>query len=280
MNEKNENNRYKELSEFLKSRRARVLPSQVGLPETTHRRTPGLRREEVAQLAGVGLTWYTWLEQGRPIHVSVSILDSLSRVLLLNQVERTHLFQLANQPEPSQEYKHPIECTPALQHVIDSFSGCPALIIDSYWNVIAWNKEACILFGDFTKMDEKERNIVWSMFTEQKNKELYPDWEKYARQLLGSFRASYSQYIESNSLIQFVEELKYKSKEFEQWWTIHDLNSCCEKNKHLEHPTVGSLFFEVNTFTVADQNGLKLIVHVPDPETDTRSKMIQLMNEV
>ncbi len=272
------NNRYKELADFLKTRRAKIMPSQIGLPSTHRRRTPGLRREEVAQQAGVGLTWYTWLEQGRPIHVSASVLESLSRVLLLDKQERIHLYHLANQSFPIDTEENQTTVNPALQHVLDSLVLCPSLVADQRWNVIAWNKEANLLFGDFTEMNVRERNIVWAMFTDKKYKQLFLDWNQYAKRLLGAFRASCGQYIEDAWLLQFIEDIKAQSTEFDSWWSLHDIESSSEKYKKLNHPTAGILDFEVNNFDVSDNSGVKLIIHVPSPGTDTSAKMKFLLD--
>ena len=269
----NEEHRYKELSDFLKTRRAKVLPSQVGLSSGTRRRTPGLRREEVAQLAGIGLTWYTWLEQGRPIHVSAQVIESLSRVLLLDKQERIHLHLLASQPLPADIPGYEGTVSPLLQHVLDSLINCPSLVIDQRWNVIAWNKEACFIFGDFSEMNVRERNIVWAMFTDNKYKELIVDWELHAKVTLGSFRSTCGQYIEDSWLAQFIEDLKMQSAEFDLWWSLHEIKSSCQIHKRLNHPIAGILDFEINNFDVSDHSGLKMIVHVPLAGTDTAEKM-------
>ena len=273
----NEDYRYKELADFLKTRRQKILPSQVGLPSTAHRRTPGLRREEVAQLSGIGLSWYTWLEQGRPIHVSVSILESLSRILLLDNNERRYLYLLASQPFPSDFPEYQSAVSPALIHVLDSLVLCPSFVTDQRWNVIAWNKAADLLYGNFAEMSARERNIVWAMFTNEKYKKLCPDWNINAKRLLGNFRASCGQYIEDPWLISFVEDLKKESAEFEALWSLHEIDNSHETHKKLNHPIVGILEFEVNNFDVTDGTELKLIVHVPLPKTDTVDKMKLLL---
>ena len=273
----NENYRYQELADFLKTRRLKILPSQVGLPSTARRRTPGLRREEVAQLSGIGLTWYTWLEQGRPIHVSTSIMESLSRVLLLDRNERRHLYLLANLPLPADVPEYQSAVSPALQHVLNSLVLCPSLVTYQRWNVIAWNKEANLLFGNFEEMNGRERNIVWSMFADEKYKQLFPDWTLYAKRLLGAFRASCGQYIEDSWLAQFVDDLKTQSAEFEAGWSLHEIENSCEQYKRLNHPTAGMLDLEVNNFDVSDNMGLKMVVHVPAPGTDTADKLKLLM---
>jgi|SRR5471030_3205324 len=138
----NSKQRYKELGDFLKTRRAKILPSQVGLPKGTPRRTPGLRREEVASLSGIGLTWYTWIEQGRPIQVSTQVLESLARNLMLDKQETIHLYTLAGQAPPTSFPSYNESVNPMLQHVLDSLEFSPSMIMDARWNVIAWNKAA------------------------------------------------------------------------------------------------------------------------------------------
>jgi transcriptional regulator with XRE-family HTH domain len=276
----NENHRYKELGDFLKTRRAKITPSQVGLSSTTRRRTVGLRREEVAQLAGVGITWYTWLEQGRPIHVSAQVIESLSRVLLLDKQECIHLHLLANQPLPVDMPGHQRTVSPILQHVLDNLTLCPSLVTDQRWNVIAWNQAACSIFGDFTEMDVRERNIVWAMFTDYKYKQLFVDWNLHAKGLLGRFRATCGQYIEDAWLALFIDDLKMQSTEFNSWWLLHEIESNSEKYKQLNHPRVGILDFEVSNFDVSDNSGLKLIVHTPITGRDTAEKMKLLLDHV
>jgi len=271
--------RYNELADFLKSRRARVLPSQVGLSVGIRRRTPGLRREEVAQLAGIGLTWYTWLEQGRPIQVSTPVVESLSRVLLLDKHERRHLYLLANQPLPAEVPGYKGTVSSALQHVLDSLTLSPALITDQRFNVIAWNKAACLLFGEFSEMNARERNIVWAMFTDKRYKQLYVNWNLYAKNLLGRFRSTCGQYIEDVWITQLVDDLKTQSEEFDLWWPLHEIQNDTGLSKQLNHPAVGLLDFEISNFDVSDNSGLKMVVHSPLPESETALKMERLVKE-
>lgn len=275
----NEGQRYKELGNFLKTRRARINPSQVGLSSASRRRTPGLRREEVAQLAGVGVTWYTWLEQGREIHVSTQVIESLSRVLMLDKQERIYLHLLANQPLPEEIPGYPGVVSPILQHVLDSLAYCPSLVTDQRWTVVAWNKAACTIFGDFSEMTSRERNIVWAMFIDGKYKKLFINWDMHAKGLVGRFRATCGQYIEDSWLAKFIDELKTQSAEFDLWWSLHDIESNSEKFKQLNHPIMGILDFEVCNFDVADNSGLKLIVHNPLAGTDTLAKMKSLVDD-
>lgn len=272
-----EKQRYSELADFLKTRRARILPSQVGLPQGVRRRTPGLRREEVAQLAGIGVTWYTWLEQGRPIRVSAQIIESLSRVLLLDRHERNHLFTLAKQPLPTDLPSYQGVINTSIQNVLDSLMLSPSFIMDQRWNVIAWNKAACLVFGDFSKMNIRERNIVWMMFANSGYKQLFIDWEFHAQGMLARFRTSCGQYIEDPWFVEFINDLKKQSKEFDLWWSQHEVQGIGEVNKKLKHPTVGTLVFEFCSFDVSDNPNLKMIINTPSPETDTTQKMKVLL---
>ncbi len=234
-----------------------------------------MRREEVAQLAGIGITWYTWLEQGRPIHVSIQVIESLSRTLLLDKQERIHLYLLANQPLPVDIPEYRGTVSPILQHFLDSLLFSPSLVVDQRWNVIAWNKAACLLLGDFSKMNARERNIVWAMFTDEKFKQLYVDWSMHAKGLLGRFRSTCGQYIEDSWLVQFIDDLKHQSTEFNSWWSLHEIKGSSGVYKQLNHPVAGILDFEVSNFEVADNSGLTLIAHTP--LSDTAEKMKSLI---
>ena len=277
----NETQRYSELADFLKTRRSKTSPSQVGLRPGLRRRTPGLRREEVAQLAGVGLTWYTWLEQGRPIHVSTQVIESLSKVLLLDKQERLHLYTLSKQPLPTDvpsSYQGSI--TPLLQHVLDNLEFCPSFIMDRRWNILAWNQAACSVFVDFNKMNTRDRNMVWMMFTNSYYKQLFIDWEFHAQGMLGRFRSACSQYVKDPWLVQFVHDLKSASEEFDSWWSRHDVQNNNEIYKKLQHPIAGTLVFEFCSFDVSDNSGLTLIVNTPYLKTDTTLKMKSLMGKL
>src|SRR5579871_1067877 len=158
--------RHQELAEFLRSRRARLTPEQVGLSRGMRRRTPGLRREEVALLSGVSPEWYTWLEQGRDINVSVQLLESLARVLQLDDTERTYLFVLAlRQPPPVETYTPPT-ISPTMQLFLDQLGTTPACVVDARLNGVARNRAHCVVFGIFEGQSERDRNIIWRIFTQ------------------------------------------------------------------------------------------------------------------
>jgi hypothetical protein len=272
-----ESRRYVELGNFLKARRARLSPAAVGLPPGHQRRTPGLRREEVAQLAGIGLTWYTWLEQGRPIQVSSYVLECLSRVFYLNQDERLHLYVLARLLPPAHRLETAKAVSPALQNVLDTLKQCPSMITDDYWNVVAWNKEACLVFGDFSAMSDRERNVVWAVFAVDAYRDLMADWELHAKSLVARFRASFAKLVDDPWMASLVSDLQGRSPEFDQWWRMHEIQANSEKYKRLVMPDGTVLDFEINNFTVSDGSGLHMIVHSPKPGTPTRRTLQALL---
>ena len=264
--------RCQELSDFLKTRRFKITPEQAGLPPTGRRRTSGLRREEVAALAGIGVTWYTWLEQGRPIQVSQSVVESLARTLQLSPDEKKHLYTLTNQPVPIQKVHENQTVASQLQHLLNHLALCPSLITDIRWNVLAWNNEADLLFGPFEEMSHRERNIVWAMFMNTYYRSLFTDWEKYARDLLAAFRMTCTEYIGDTFLQELSQDLINGSDEFKQWWSLHELENSSSKYKQLRHPEVGLLDFEVTTFIPAGYDGIQMVVHVPISETHEHMK--------
>jgi transcriptional regulator with XRE-family HTH domain len=276
----NQSQRHKELADFLKTRRLRLTPQAVGLsPQSTRRRTPGLRREEVAALSGVSLAWYTYLEQGRPIRVSEQVLESLARTLQLDNDERNYLFTLANQwlsIEPTVLKEETI--SPSLQQVLDELNY-PAYIVGSMLNVIAWNQLACEVFGDFFKMDHWERNLVWRMFTDSDYRLLFVDWESMAKNLLAQLRIYYGKNIENPWYSELVDTLKKASPEFSEWWQQYDVFGIPEGKKVLRHPRVGLLVLEYNSLIVAAHPECILTVFTPDAGTDTQEKLKTLIRQ-
>lgn len=206
-----------ELSRFLKHHRGKLSPAEVGLPLNGRRRTPGLRREEVAALAGVGLTWYTWLEQGRDIGVSESFLLSLSRALRLDDAECCHLFLLAQQRPPPPEAQDSVSVPPLVQRLMDDLSERPAYLLNLRWDVIAWNAAADRLFG-FARRPRPDRNLLRLVFTDPELRRRLPAWEEEAAGLLTQFRCDQAIAPESPALRAQVEELKNLSPAFRRWW--------------------------------------------------------------
>jgi transcriptional regulator with XRE-family HTH domain len=268
--------RHHELAAFLRSRRARVSPEQVGLPRGTRRRTPGLRRGEVALLAGVSPEWYTWLEQGRDIHVSVQVLERLARVLQLDVNERAHVFLLAlSQPPPVETFSPPT-ISPTLQEFLNQLRTIPACVVDARLNVVAQNAAHCAVFGDYATMSERGRNLIWRLFTpsaRQRNEE----WEELAGVYLAQFRAGYGRFIEDPWWAKQIAELNRISPEFRELWARHDVLNVSEGRKSWHHPLAGELIFDFLFFQTVDSHDLRLLIHTPRSNSGTADKIEQLL---
>lgn len=266
------------LGNFLRTRRERVNPAEVGLPVTRRRRTPGLRREEVAQLAGVSATWYTWLEQGRDIRVSMQVLESIAHALHLEPHEAKYLFELAN--EPVQLQQAPPELNPALQQILDHQGSYPAYLLNRSWDVIAWNLAARQLFGDFGAMPPQERNLLWYMFVRPATRQLVVDWKERAQRLLAEFRAESHLYQLEPWFITFIHEIAGASPEFAAWWDQHNVLVRRGGRRDFQHPVVGRLALEQTTFYLSQAPEIKLVLHVPLDEDNTAEKLLQLMDKI
>ena len=264
-----------ELANFLRIRRSRLSPTEVGLPRTARRKTAGLRREEVAQLAGVGVTWYTWLEQGRDIRVSTQVLDSLAQTLRLTSAEKAHLFLLAGQSSPTYPVPPREHVSPFLSRFLEQMGINPAYITGRRWDVLAWNRAACQVIADFATMSVEERNIVRLLFLNEAYRHRSVNWEDIAQRVLAQLRASYSQYHDDADLSALILELQQRSPEFARWWSRHEVQERRDGRKEFLHPQVGSLTLEHSTFQMEDAPGLKLVVYLPADE-ETARKLEQL----
>ncbi|MBA3943498.1 MAG: helix-turn-helix domain-containing protein [Herpetosiphonaceae bacterium] len=271
--------RLQELGDFLRTRRARLTPEAVGLPRGSRRKTPGLRRAEVAQMVGVSVDWYTWLEQGRAITPSTQVLERLVQALRLDANERTHLFLLAQQQAPPALLQETEIVSPALQHFLDQFGTRPAFVSGRRCDILAWNDAGCAVFGDFRLRTTRERNTIWGIFTNPLSRQFIVDWEEDARQLLAQFRSSCGRYPGDAQLTELIHDLMLSSPEFRAWWPDHEVRSGQEGRKALNHPQVGYLLFERLTFQVFDTPDLKVTVYTPLEEADTPRKMEQLRDQ-
>ena len=269
-------NRHTELGDFLKALRNRTTPEQLGMAPGPRRRTPGLRREEVAQLAGIGLTWYTWLEQGRDINVSESVLSSLSKVFRLTDEERAHLYTLANTPLPpgADDSVYVNQRVLHLFHRMDSLF-CPAYIIDQHWNIVEWNRCAVKVFGDFGILPAGDRNMIHLMFADQRYMSLFEQWELHAREMLARFHASFAQHIDDPWFADFIARMKQESEQFSSWWTLYDVNSMTDIVKHVRHPSMGELTFDFVVLDIEDNHNLRMIVYDPDETTSRKIEQAQ-----
>jgi transcriptional regulator with XRE-family HTH domain len=273
----NTEQRRAELSEFLRTRRARLTPQQIGLPLTNRRRTPGLRREEVAELAGVSTAWYTYLEQGRDVHVSRGVLESIADALQLTKDERIHLSWLADQPLPPAVPPLTEIMRPVYHRVLDALGDNPAYILGRRTDILAWNEAARVVFGDITGYPESERNLIWLLFTNQGFRQRFVGWENFALEAISSFRATASQYLSDPCISEFIDTLKRVSLEFRAGWTQQNVQRQCSDRREINHPLAGQLILEIASFQISGDPDIKCCVHSPAPGSESAEKLKRLL---
>jgi transcriptional regulator with XRE-family HTH domain len=269
--------RKRELGAFLRSRRERITPAEVGLPEGARRRTPGLRREELAMLAGVGATWCTWLEQGRDVKPSNEVLAALADALRLDAAERRHLYILAGRAPPNPRPTNVERVEQPLRHTLASLSIQPAYVMGRRWDVLAWNPAAAAIFGDYGALQGDARNIMHLLFTDLRHRRLLVDWENLARVALGRFRAESARYIGDPDFERLIARLDRESPEFRAWWPQRDVTRQLSGVKKIRHPQAGTMTFEHMSLSIDDGSDMKLIVYTPLAEDDTVAKMTALL---
>jgi transcriptional regulator with XRE-family HTH domain len=250
------------LGAYLKDRRAKLDPAAFGFSRA-RRRTPGLRREEVAQRANISPTWYTWLEQGRGGAPSADVLDRIATALMLTDVEREHLFLLGLGRPPEARYRKDEGVTPRLQRVIDALEPRPALIRTATWDVVAWNRAVAVMLIDYGSLPPPERNILRSLFLDPRARAAQPDWESVARFVLGAFRIEAARAGAAEEVESLVNELCRLSPEFKAMWRDNEFRTHREGVKHLKHPILGQIAFEYSAFAVDGRSDLTMIVYNP-----------------
>ncbi|MCA7921394.1 helix-turn-helix transcriptional regulator [Burkholderia cenocepacia] len=263
------------LGAYLRDRREKLDPVALGLP-ATRRRTPGLRREEVAQRAHVSVAWYTWLEQGRGGAPSADVLDRLARALMLNEAEREHLFLIGLGHPPEVRYHAPAGVTPRLQHVLDSLDASPAIIRTATWDVAAWNDAAAATLTDYATLPPAARNILRLIFVDAGVRHAQPDWERVARFAVGGFRADVARSGATQAVQAFVDEMRATSAEFDAMWRDHDIRTHEEATKEIRHPRAGRIALEHSTFSVTGRPDLSLVIFTPATPAD-RARITELI---
>jgi transcriptional regulator with XRE-family HTH domain len=256
------------LGAYLKHHRTKLDPAALGFP-AARRRTPGLRREEVAQRANISPTWYTWLEQGRGGAPSADVLDRIARALMLTDVEREHLFLLGLGHPPEVRYRKSEGITPRLQRVLDALDPCPAIIRTATWDVVAWNRAATVLLTDYGSLPPEQRNILRLIFLDPRSRTVQYDWESVARYVLGTFRLDTARTGAAAAVEPLVAELCRLSPEFEAMWRANDVpGPHGEAVKHIRHPVLGPLAFEYSAFAIDGRPDLSLVIHNPATAKD------------
>ncbi|WP_395449485.1 helix-turn-helix transcriptional regulator [Aminobacter sp. UC22_36] len=249
-----------DLADFLMRHRKKLTPVDAGLPSTGHRRTPGLRREELAALAGVGLTWYTWFEQGRDIQVSESFLLKVAKALKLDDAECSHLFLLAHRrPPPPEAYQWP-SVGPLIQNLLDDLVMRPAYVANLRWDVVAWNAAADALFG-FTNREQLDRNILRLVFADPEFRRRLPHWRDEAPQLLAQFRYDLATAPDDPAMLALVDELKKLSPDFRRWLEQPGIENHARGIGAILDPDGTQLGFMHETLTVDEYRHLKMVVY-------------------
>jgi len=264
------------LGSFLKDRRARLDPTAFGFP-LTRRRTPGLRREELAQRANVSATWYTWLEQGRGGAPSADVLDRIARAMMLTDVEREHLFLLGLGRPPEVRYHAPDGITPRLQRVLDTLDHSPAFIRTATWDVIAWNQAAAVVMTDYSTLPAGQRNVLRMMFRDSRVRAAQSNWESVARYVVASFRADVARAGAARNVQSLVDELCATSPEFAAMWRDNDVQGHGDGLKVLHHPVAGPLSMEFSGFAVDGRPDLTMVIYNPATPADA-DKIRALLN--
>ncbi|MGC4936681.1 helix-turn-helix transcriptional regulator [Kribbella sp. DT2] len=265
-------NRRAELGEFLKARRAQVAPGAVGLPAGGRRRTPGLRREELAQLAGVGVTWYTWLEQGRPINVSGQVLDAVATTLGLSEAERGHLYRLA-EATPARPLRAGV-CANELvmAEIITALDPLPALITNRRFDILRTNDAFGDLFHDWHTLPCVHKNLLWCIVTEPLARQQLLNYDTEVPYLVGRLRSAYGEHLGDPAWETDIDRLRAMSPEFDTLWSRHEVAECAPRPRHVLHPQAGELRFTVTELAVPAHPDLVMFVETPADEL-TRERL-------
>ncbi|GAA0595181.1 helix-turn-helix domain-containing protein [Kribbella sandramycini] len=268
--------RRRELGVFLRSRRERIQPEEVGFAPGQRRRTPGLRREEVALLAGVGVTWYTWLEQGRDINVSAQVLEAIAGTLRLDRQETNHLFTLSGlRVGPASA-----ECTllpPSIQKTLDAVLPYPAIVVNERYDILAFNEAYCRVVIDLRQIELQERNMLWLMFVSDRWHCYFTDTESTRHHMVAAYRAALANHLTEPSWQELTQSLLARSPEFATLWERYDVAAPSTRIKFLDHPTAGLLTVDPAVLYLTQSTQLRLTVYTPTDAT-TESKLHQLLN--
>ncbi|GFN33844.1 helix-turn-helix transcriptional regulator [Paenibacillus xylaniclasticus] len=272
------------LSSFLKAQRAKISPESVGLPTGTRRRTPGLRREEVAALAGVSTTWYTWLEQGRDIQASPAVLDAIASALQLTHDERNYLYGLALESSSLsigssvEQYPYSHDAiSPPLRKILQELRQCPSIVSDRRCQIVGWNDAASHVFLDFAQVPEEERNMIRLLFTRQELRRLAVNWKQFASGFLSIFRAYYGKYVEDEWYDRFLAEMSSLHPEFQELWEHSRVSTAPEVVLEFRHAKAGKMLFHLTSLQLQGGSDLRCSIYTPAPESSTEAKLVKLM---
>jgi len=267
----------RDLGAFLRRKRGQTAPSVVGLPADRRRRTSGLRREEVALLSGVGLTWYTWLEQGRANHPSRAVLDAIAQTLQLSPAEHDYVLRLAGHEEATRETdsvfpKHG-------QRVLDALGSCPAYAMAWDWTVVAWNAAYTALYPTISRTPATERNLLWLVWTDPEVRRLLGDWSEDRRRFVAMYRSDLGPRVGTPQVGALVRRLRETDPEFGEVWDDHDVDGFESRTRVFMHPVVGRLELEHHQMSLRDAPGAQIVVYTPARGSEVAlGRMLQRWN--
>lgn len=267
----------KELGLFLRARRDQALRSEYGLPPVVRRRERGLRREEVAFLSGVSVTWYTWLEQGREIRPSREVLEAVARTLHLSETGRSYVLSLAGYSAPVSAGPAAADAPAHIQRLLDALGPNPAFALAPDWSVTGWNRAYAALYPNIANVAAPERNLLWLVFTDPYVRELLPDWDVTSRRFLAEFRAEAGQRLGDPDVAYQVERLREASPEFKEGWDRYDILGFESRERLFHHPSVGVLRLEHHQVSPSDRPDLHLVVYTPAPDSDAAEQIQRLL---
>ncbi|MFE3519965.1 helix-turn-helix domain-containing protein [Streptomyces sp. NPDC059166] len=266
--------RAQQLSEFLQARRARLRPQDVGTPDFgSQRRVPGLRREELALLAGVSVDYYTRLEQGRARNVSSDVLDAVARALRLNGDERTHLHNLARPSTTRRRPSRPQQVGAEMHQALHALNGAPAYIVGRRLDILAWNDMARALIADFPSIPAAERNMARLVFLDEAAKDLYPDWDDKARDTVANLRLDAGRHADDPQLASLIGELSLGSDNFRRLWANHNVRGKTRGKKHFAHPQLGNLTLDYVAMRAPDDPDMTMMIYSAPPGSDAATTL-------
>ena len=266
------------LAEFLRAHRAKLHPPAVGLEPGGRRRTPGLRREEVAQISGVSTTWYTWLEQAREVTPSPQVLDRIATALRLSEDERRYLFTLAAaHPADPTEARAAPTLSPAADRILQSLRYCPTIVSDRRCGVVGWNAAAAMVFIDFGQVPPEDRNLIWLLFTRKEFRALAANWNGLVGGFVALFRSYYGRYFGDPWYAQFIARLSQQNPEFLNFWNNQDVRSVPDISIEFRHARAGKMLFDLTSLQVQGEHDLRFSVYTPSVGSSTEDKLGNLL---
>jgi transcriptional regulator with XRE-family HTH domain len=270
--------RRRELGGFLRKRRQQLVRADFDLPPVTRGRVTGLRREEIAYRAGVSVTWYTWLEQGRDINPSRHVLDSIARNMRLSAAEHDYVLALAGHARTQPDDVAPTAVPAHIQRLLDAQGASPAFAVSPDWTIGGWNRAYEVLYPNVATVPPTERNLLWLIFTDPYVRRMLPDWDVTSRHFLAEYRADAGPLLGHPAHVALIARLREASSVFAPAWDEHRVERFASRERRFHHPDVGELIFEHHQLIPSDLPEIHVVVYVPQRETGTSEKLLRLLD--